>query len=637
MTRAILFSLIIFALVLETRAQERPLIKIDTLLVPKGYRVILDDTSFVVGNDTVIVGRRVRMRQDPYQKSAKFYDSLRERADRSRVTRELHELLIRKQKRAQTVDSVIIKSEDSYGKYAGMTIRSIQIKKVDLLEGSVLDTMLEATSKVGRLVNRLHADTRDFIIRNNLLFKVGDEVDPYRLADNERLLRQFKTIRDARIYLKPSEDSADEVDIVVVTQDVASVGASGSYSSLNNFGIDVYDINILGYAKQLQVSYIRNTAGRPVDGFEVLLREPNFGKSFVSAEIKYTNNYLRNRVSVTAGRDFLTPKMKYAGGFEVFRTKENYVINRNDTLPQPYTQESVDVWIGRSIALAQRTNFIVSLRTNDYRFLSRPPISYDSNFFFYDRNSVLMGLNVFKTNYIKGSLIQGFGKTEDVPVNGFIGTTFGPEYNDFKQRNYIDVHGGQGLYYENTGYFYGDFTAGGFKTGGGWEDLVFSLNTRYFSNLMDAGKTRVRQFVNVSYVRGYHRTINQELLLGRGWRNERGFVPTGDKRLTLGLETVYFTPWYYYGFKFALYHGADFTLIAKREQRTFMKQNAFASLKAGIRMLNDNLVFPRLSVDVNYYIRSGEYNPSFAISVSTSLPRLFGAPQSFKPQVASFQ
>lgn len=577
------------------------------------------------------------MRQDPYERSAKFYDSLRERAERTRVTKELHELLIRRQRRAQTVDSVIIKSEDSYGKYNGMVIRSIKIKKVDLLEGSVLDTVLEASSKVGKLVNRLHADTRDFIIRNNLLFKVGDRVDPYRLADNERLLRQFKTIRDARIYLKPSEDSADEVDIVVVTQDVASVGASGTYSSFNNFGLDVYDINILGYAKQLQVSYIRNTSGKPVDGYEILLREPNFGRSFISAEIKHTNNYLRNRISVTAGRDFLTPKMKYAGGFEVFRTKENYVINRNDTLPQPYTQESLDVWIGRSIALAERTNFIVSLRTNDYRFLSRPAISSDSNFFFYDRNMVLMGLNVFKTNYIKGSLIQGFGKTEDVPVNGWLGTTFGPEYNDFKQRNYVDLHAGQGLYFENAGYFSADFTIGGFKTSDAWEDGVFNVNTRYFSNLMDAGKTRVRQFINVSYMKGYNRTIYQELVLSRGWRDARKFVPTGDERLTFGLETVYFTPWYYYGFKFALYHGADFTVISKPHEDLIRKKNIFPSLKAGIRMLNDNLVFPTLSIDVSYYIKSGDYKQSFAIGISTTLPRLFGAPQSFKPQVALFQ
>jgi hypothetical protein len=106
--------------------------------------------------------------------------------------------------------------------------------------------------------------------------------------------------------------------------------------------------------------------------------------------------------------------------------------------------------------------------------------------------------------------------------------------------------------------------------------------------------------------------------------------------MTLGLETVYFTHWYYYGFKFALYHGADFNVISEGGN-IFSRKNVFPSVRAGLRMLNDNLVFPTLSIDINYYIRTATYKPQFSITVSTSLPRLFGAPQSFKPQVASFQ
>ncbi|HZY82052.1 MAG TPA: hypothetical protein VFE50_21155 [Cyclobacteriaceae bacterium] len=635
--RPFLLSLLAITLVFQARAQDKPLVKIDTLYVPKGYMVILEDTSFVVGNDTVVIGRKVRMKEDPYAKSQKFYDSLEERADRTRVTKELHELLIRKQRRAQTVDSAIIKSEDSFKKFEGMTVRSIRFKKIDLLEGSVLDTVLEASSRVGKWVNRLHADTRPFIIRNNLLFDVGDKVDPYKFADNERVLRQFKTIRDARIYLAPVDGSPNEVDVVVVTQDVASVGASGSYSSLNKFSLSVYDINILGYAKQLQVSYFRNTDGSPQDGYEILLREPNISGSFVSGEIKYTDNYLRNRMSITAGRDFLTPKMKYAGGLEVFKTHENYVINRNDTLPQPYTQESLDLWLARSVQLATRTNFIVAARTYDYRFTSRPFISPDSNYFFFNRNYILGGLTIFKTNYIKGSLIQGFGRTEDVPVNAWFGTTFGSEYNDYSTRPYLDAHGGMGRYMRKSGYFYADFTVGGFKNGSVIEDGIVSFSGRYFSNLLPAGKTRVRQFVNVSYVRGYNRTIYQTLAINRGWRDVHGFVPLGTERALLGIETVYFTPWYFYGFKFAIYHGADFNVLSDNGEKMLDKKNVFPSIKAGIRMLNDNLVFPTLSVDARYYIRTADFKPAFTIEVSTTLPRLFGAPQSFKPQIAAFQ
>src|SRR5688572_15371854 len=148
-----------------------------------------------------------------------------------------------------------------------------------------MDTSQVSTTKIGKLINRLHTDTRSFIIRNQLLFEEGDRVDPYVFSDNERILRQFKTIRDARIYLRPVEGMEDHVDVVVVTQDVASVGASGRYRSVNNFNLNVYDVNILGYAKQLQIGYYRNAAGEPKHGYEVILREPNFGNSFITGEI----------------------------------------------------------------------------------------------------------------------------------------------------------------------------------------------------------------------------------------------------------------------------------------------------------------------------------------------------------------
>lgn len=628
-------SLALTVIAVQVLAQEKPPSKVETILVPKGYLVILEDTTFITKSDTLITGRKIKVKEDPYVKSERFYDSLQQMAERSRVARELHEFLIRKQRQGPTVDSALIKSEDSFRKYEGLKIRSIQLKKVDLIEGTVLDTTLEASSKLGKLVNRIHADTRPYIIRNNLLFDVGDEVDPYKLADNERLLRQFRTIRDARIYLRPVEGT-QEVDVVVVTQDVASVGASGTYSSFNNFSIDAYDINLLGHAKQLQVSYFRNNGGRPVNGYEIFLREPNFGHSFIRGELRYTDNYLRNRTSLSLSRDFLTPRMKYSGGLDLFRTHENYIINQNDTIPQPYTQENVDAWLARSIFLDTRTNFIVAFRTNDYRFTSRPLIKQDSNYFFFNRSYVLAGFTIFHTNYVKGSLIQGFGRTEDVPTNAWAGITLGNEVNDFTTRRYLDVHAGTGRYKKRLGYFYGDFTLGGFRTGQSWEDGILSFNGRYFSNLLPAGKTKVRQFINVSYVKGYNRTIYQSLGVGRGWKDQNGFIPLGSQRLTLGMETIYFTHWYYYGFKFALYHGADFHFLSGGEILGGRKL-VFTGLKGGIRMLNDNLAFPTLSVDFNYYVKTDGFLPSFSASVSTTLPHLFGAPQNFKPIVASFQ
>ena len=606
---------------------------LDTLDVTPGVLVILEDTSFVAERDTTIITEKGRLKEDPYRKSEKFYDSLEQKAERAPVTRELHDLLIKKKRAHVMVDSAIIKSENAFRPYEGMIIRNIDIRKVDLLEGSVLDTTLVSTSKVGKLVNRLHTDTRSFIIRNLLLFTEGDYVNPWLFADNERILRQFKTIRDARIYLHPVAGT-QFVDVVVVTQDVASVGATGKYSSLNHFNIDVYDVNILGYAKQLQVSYFRNSFGYPANGYEISLREPNFGNSFINGEIKYTNNYLRERASFAVGRDFLTPQMKYAGGVEAYRTRENY-LTVNDTIPSPYKQNSLDVWLARSFRLATRTNLVLAARNNEVRFFERPPVSVDSNFFFYERSLFLGGLTLFHSNYFKGSLIRGFGRTEDVPVNTWIGTTFGKEYHEFYNRPYIDLRGGIGRYFDEFGYINFSGSAGGFRANDRWEDGLLAANAVYFSNLINARRTKIRQFLNASIVSGYARTAQPFVGVTGRWRSDLNFVPIGDQRFTIGAETVYFTPGYWYGFRFALYQGFDINLLRNRHLTN--SDVVLPSIRLGIRMINDNLTFPTISVDGIYYASSKQYPASFSLRFSTTLPSLFGSPMSFKPTVAPFQ
>ena len=152
---------------------------------------------------------------------------------------------------------------------------------------------------------------------------------------------------------------------------------------------------------------------------------------------------------------------------------------------------------------------------------------------------------------------------------------------------------------------------------------------------METHRTKIRQFLNGGFVGGYARTIEPVVRLSGRWRDENNYVPIGSQRATLGTETVYFTPGYFYGFRFAVYHGFDLTLL--RTQHLPSSDVLFPSIRAGIRMLNDNLTFPTISVDLTYYLRAGPYPSAFAIGISTTLPSLFGTPMSFKPVIAPFQ
>lgn len=74
---------------------------------------------------------------------------------------------------------------------------------------------------VGQLTRKLHAVTRDNVVRNYLLMNIGDKCDEVRRAESERLLRQQPFLVDARIVIYP--DSRGGVRLEIETRDEFSL------------------------------------------------------------------------------------------------------------------------------------------------------------------------------------------------------------------------------------------------------------------------------------------------------------------------------------------------------------------------------------------------------------------------------
>ena len=624
-------SLFVAQAVSQTKLQKK-------IKVKKGLQVVLRDTSFITRKDTVLFVNRnekIRVTENPYVTSSRFYDSLAKKTSHHKVSKGVFEWVVKKRGRKEKLVDAVVKSEDVFKPYTGYAINSILFKSVDLLEGSVIDTLQKATTRFGLFVNTIHKDTRAKIIAQNLLFKAGDAVDPYKLADNERILRQFKPLRDARIYVSPNKANPKTADVVVVTQDVASIGVAGDYGSPNRYRLEIYDINMLGYARQLRLSYFRNSEAYPRNGYEVTLREPNFRSTFVQGELQYTNNYIRQRTRLALGRDFFTPEIKYAGGIELYRTQENFYFEEYDTLELPYTENNIDLWAGRSFQLDKRTNLIFSTRLNTRDFVAQPFVSIDSNSFFYNKTFFLNGISLIRRNYLKSLRIRGFGKTEDVPVGGFISLVFGKDINQFTDRSYFELDGSIARYFPRLGYFNLSLAIGSFFKIGSPEDGFVTVSNTYFSDLLKLRKTQARQFIYFTYTKGFNRVLDQTISLPGKWEDANRLPPLGNHRMTIGFETVYFMPWYAYGFQFALFHRVDFNLLSK-STILLTKTALFPSIQFGVRMLNENLVLPRFSLDLTYFGKNQNYKSDWQIKFSTTLPNLFGTSQNFKPQVSGF-
>ncbi len=104
-----------------------------------------------------------------------------------------------------------------------------------------------------RTANALHVVSRERFIRSLLLFRVGDSVDPSRLAESERILRATGFLSPVTITARPAPGG---VEVVVETRDQWTTEAAinfGLAGKQHKFGFSLVEQNLLGWGKKLQL------------------------------------------------------------------------------------------------------------------------------------------------------------------------------------------------------------------------------------------------------------------------------------------------------------------------------------------------------------------------------------------------
>ena len=124
-----------------------------------------------------------------------------------------------------------------------------------------------------RLANSLHIVTRERFIRSLLLFKVGDPLDPAKLAESARLLRATGFLSPVDIRVRKADGGAE---VVVETHDQWTLEVSfnyGVYGNRQKAGLSLADTNFLGWGKTLAVETESNEERR---FFTVAYTDPLF-------------------------------------------------------------------------------------------------------------------------------------------------------------------------------------------------------------------------------------------------------------------------------------------------------------------------------------------------------------------------
>ena len=260
---------------------------------------------------------------------------------------------------AEVMATAVVESESQYMPFAGRFIRTLHITQLPLFSAKS-----GGTGGALGVLNKVHIDTRERVIRGYFLMSEGDPLDPFVLADTERLLRSTPFIQDATIQVVPVTESPDSVDLLVVTQDVWSIGATGSVRGVGKYRVKLFERNFLGLGHIIEAEFDVSRGRSQEVNFLGLYRIENIGGTFIDGEIRHVDSHIENRPQLVFSRPFRTVEIKYGGALELARTEE-----KNDAGDIAKSLDTWDLWVGRAFRTREafaddkdRTQFTVSGR-----------------------------------------------------------------------------------------------------------------------------------------------------------------------------------------------------------------------------------------------------------------------------------
>ncbi|MFY0605171.1 MAG: hypothetical protein JXR10_00555 [Cyclobacteriaceae bacterium] len=612
---------------------------LDSVMVSQKQILILKDTIIAPISDTVIFlsDIKYKVRTNPYKSSSEFYRKIKEKTGQNKVTAQIFDLLyVNKKESSEQKSKNSRTSNQPFEAYKGLKVTNIRIKFVDILEGSVSDTLRIASSSLAKVANQFHINSWSRLIRNNLLVKVNDVIDPYAMADNERILRRLRFVEDAKIYVTKKNDG--EADLIVVIKDRISWGTALDIYDYNQFRAELFNRNIGGSGKSASIAWLYDDDNEPSSGYSLSFGAQNISKTITSWEINHSKNLNNQTWGLNLQKEFVAPEIKYGGGLEVRWLKDTILfLDKTPSAISDFELNFQDIWLGRSFQIASsnsRKNIIISARYLNHAFSQQPYVSEDSNFLFFNRKLLLSELSLSNRKFLKTNYISGYGISEDIPLGYRFSFITGYDFNEYYTQQYIGYQLFWAFYVNNFGYLLFNQEIGAFNRNS-LQNGSFKIKLNYFTPLMHIGRYYFRSFARLSYSRGISQPEYRSINLKRRIRDLEGDNISGNSAFGFAIESVMFTPWYFYGFRFAPFIYYNFGEVW--DTRTLASAHyAYQGTGLGVRIKNESLVFNTLELRVTQFIKAPINSDKTQFSLSATIPISFENIFKYKPVISAF-
>jgi hypothetical protein len=539
-----------------------------------------------------------------------------------------------------TIDATKVlfeKSEARFQPYEGKIIRYILVEHFGF-DKTFTDTSNRITYIGTRILNSLHTDTKEFIIRQNIFMKEDTKLSAYELADNERYLRTLDFIQDARIFVDPVEGT-DSVDIIVITKDLFTLTGFVGISRLNSAEVRVAEANLAGIAQRVQLTGVWDEQRHPQTAYEVLYSKNNIGGSFINGTVIYSRvNGDRSEgpeeedaFTIQLDRPLVSPFSHFAGGAQLSFNQSTNVYQKPVSGFYDYQYNLYDGWLGYNLGTkhfddyknysGNRNRFFIAARYFQKDFLQSPSQIADRFDPIYNSKEAVLGqLTVFKQDFYKLNYFYGFGTTEDLPTGYSISLTGGwykqlqleRPYGGFQLEHYLVTPRG--------GFVNASFKIGGFLHNGRIEDASTLASVNFFTRLFNVYRWKFRQYMKWSYTQLDNRVVYEPLRLN----NDYGLVEfasdsvNGNKRISIYSESVLYTNKKILGFRFAPVVFGGFSLMSF-ENQPFKKSDIYTAVGAGVRTRNENLIFGTIELKAIYLPRTATNQTLFRVLLTSEL------------------
>ena len=605
--------------------------KVNIINLKAGHILYADDRVVIAEHDTTIqlpINVDFYIKRKGIFKIDTFYHQIRENAYKRRWTRELHNMIILPDNKKISDTIQTQKSEIPFLPYRNFIIRKIKLKKLNVVGPTIYDTERPTKTWIGNVVNKIHVKTTDRVIFDHLIIKPGDPLDPYSLADNERLLRDLPFIEDARIVIDNVSINGDSVDITVISKDNLSKGFDLTSPDLKRINFDFWDNNILGTGQQIDNLYYRNPGRKPFSGLNGYYQIRNIGGSFINGKFGY-NAFGSKGYNIDLSRDFFTQRTKYAG--ELLYENMNTYTAVTDSLYngtyKPLKGTLTNIWIGRSFPISKLglkitniSNFTISAGIFKNYYSVRPLVDTNFRYLYQNKTLYLASFSFSSQGYYRSNLIYNYGRTEDIPFGTLIKITSGFEVNEFYNRLYNAISVAKGDYINNAGYLYSGISFGGFIGNNKFERGILKINTNFFTNLLVVGSYKFRQFIYFNYTKGFKNYKDEYLDLNdlTAIHDHENDSLNSTQKLSLRFESVCFTPYYLIGFRFAFFGFLDFGMIGSTTNIIF-NNPLYSGLGFGIRFRNEKFVFKTFQIRFAFYPWLPENAKTDLISITENI------------------